>query len=47
MASDRTRVFVLGGELSLGVLVDEAKPIHALDTSVYFLLSFHLDSPQD
>jgi hypothetical protein len=35
-ASDGRRVFVLGGELSPGVEVDEAKPIHILDTSMYF-----------
>ncbi|KAF8492379.1 hypothetical protein F5888DRAFT_910078 [Russula emetica] len=37
MASDGTRVFVLGGELSPGAQVDEAKLIHVLDTSMYFL----------
>jgi len=35
MACDGTRVFVLGGNLSS---VDEAKLIHVLDTSMYFLL---------
>ncbi len=37
MATDGTRVFVLGGASSTGVQVDEAKPIHVLDTSMYFL----------
>ncbi len=37
MASDGTRVFVLGGGLSPGVPVHEAKPIHVLDTRTYFL----------
>ena len=37
MACDGTRVFVLGGELSPGAQVDEAKLIHVLDTSMYFL----------
>ena len=37
MASDGRRVFVLGGGLSLGKKVDEAKLIHVLDTSMYFL----------
>jgi hypothetical protein len=36
MASDGSQVFVLGGALSLDILVDEAKPIHVLDTSMYF-----------
>ncbi|KAF8492375.1 hypothetical protein F5888DRAFT_1806813 [Russula emetica] len=34
MASDGTRVFVLGGELSPGAQVDEAKLIHVLDTKL-------------
>ena len=46
MASDGRRIFVLGGALSPGAQVDEAKLIHVLDTSTYFLLSFHLDSLQ-
>ncbi len=36
MASDGTRVFVLGGALSLTAQVDEDKPIHVLDTSMCF-----------
>jgi hypothetical protein len=36
-ACDGRRVFVLGGELSPDVQVDEAKLIHVLDTSMYFL----------
>ena len=36
MASDGGRIFVLGGDLSCGQ-VDEAKLIHVLDTSMYFL----------
>ncbi len=35
MASVGTRVFVLGGR-SGSKPVDEAKPIHVLDTSMYF-----------
>ena len=46
MACDGRRVFVLGGDLSPGAQVDEAKLIHALDTGMYFALSFHLDSFQ-
>jgi hypothetical protein len=46
MASHGTRVFVLGGESSAGPQADEAMLIHVLDTSTYFLLSFHLDSLQ-
>ena len=37
MASDGGGVSVLGGELLPGAQVDEAKPIHVLDTSMYFL----------
>ncbi len=37
MASDGTRVFVLGGASSPHRAVDEAKLIHVLDTSMYFL----------
>ncbi len=42
MASDGTRVFVLGGALSIGVPVDDVKPIHVLDTGMYilFVISF-------
>jgi hypothetical protein len=36
MACDGTRVFVLGGALSLGAMADETQPIHVLDTSMYF-----------
>ncbi|KAF8499855.1 hypothetical protein F5888DRAFT_1888794 [Russula emetica] len=36
MACDGTRVFVLGGTLSRGAQVDEAKLIHVLDTTVKF-----------
>ena len=46
MASDGRRVFVLGGELSPSTQVDEARLIYVLDTSMYFHLSFHLDSLQ-
>ena len=38
MASDGRRVFVLGGTLSPGAQEDEAKLIHVLDTSMYFLV---------
>ncbi|KAI0283592.1 hypothetical protein BGY98DRAFT_1183841 [Russula aff. rugulosa BPL654] len=34
MACDGTRVFVLGGRLSPGAQVDDAKPIHILDTKL-------------
>jgi hypothetical protein len=37
MACDGTRVFVLGGALSPGTQVNEAKLIHVLDTSKHFL----------
>ena len=37
MASDGGCVFVLGGKLSADAQVDEAKLIHVLDTSMYFL----------
>ncbi len=37
MASDGTRVFVLGGASSAGIPVYETKPIHVLNTSRYFL----------
>ena len=46
MASNGARVFVLGGESSAGAQADEAALIHVLDTSMFFLLSFRLDSPQ-
>ena len=36
-ANDSRRVFVLGGESSPDVQADEAKLIHVLDTSMYFL----------
>ncbi len=44
MASDGTRVFVLGG-FSSGVPVDEAKPVHVLDTSMYFLFVMSFGRP--
>ena len=45
--SDGRRVFVLGGELSPDVQVDEAKLIHVLDTSMYFIsVIFYLDNVQ-
>ena len=37
MASDGRRVFVIGGALSRGAQADDTKPIHVLDTSMYFL----------
>ena len=40
MACDGTRVFVLGGKLSPGAQLNEAKPIYFLDTSMYFLCHF-------
>jgi len=42
MACDGTRVFVLGGVLSPGVQADEIKPIHVLDTRIYFLFVISL-----
>ncbi|KAF8499863.1 hypothetical protein F5888DRAFT_1611199 [Russula emetica] len=47
MACDGTRVFVLGGELSpfAQVEVDEAKLIHVLDTSMYFLFVILFGQP--
>ncbi|KAF8499070.1 hypothetical protein F5888DRAFT_1611375 [Russula emetica] len=45
MACDGTRVFVLGGELSLAAQVDEAKLIHVLDTSMYFLFVISFGQP--
>ncbi|KAF8499880.1 hypothetical protein F5888DRAFT_1611052 [Russula emetica] len=47
MACDGTRVFVLGGELSPGAQaeVDEAKLIHVLDTSMYFLFVILFGQP--
>jgi hypothetical protein len=57
MACDGTRVFVVGGALSGGTQVDEAKLIHVLDTSMYSFRHFicsafkpeytgHLDYPE-
>jgi len=46
MASDGRRIFVLGGKFLPGAHADEAKPIHVLDTGMYILFSFHLDSLQ-
>ncbi|KAF8492381.1 hypothetical protein F5888DRAFT_1618986 [Russula emetica] len=45
MACDGTRVFVLGGMLSRGAQVDEAKLIHVLDTSMYFLFVISFGQP--
>jgi hypothetical protein len=45
MASDGRRVFVLGGKLPRGAQVDEAKLIHVLDTSVYFLFIISFGQP--
>ena len=36
MASDGRRIFVLGGRLSSGAQVEDAKLTHVLDTSMYF-----------
>jgi hypothetical protein len=46
MASDETRVFVFGG-VSLGVQSDGSSLFHGFDTSMYFLLSFQLNSLYD
>jgi hypothetical protein len=43
MASDGTRVFVLGGN-SKGARVDEISLIHVFDTSMYVRLVIYLDS---
>ena len=43
MASNGTRVFVLGGESSTGTAMDEAALIHVLDTSTCSLFPFRLD----
>jgi hypothetical protein len=45
MASDGRRVFVLGGELPSGAQADEAKLIHVLDTSMYFLFVIPFGQP--
>jgi hypothetical protein len=45
MASDGRRVFVLGGKLSPGAQVDEAKLIYVLDTSMYFLFVISFGQP--
>ncbi|KAF8499857.1 hypothetical protein F5888DRAFT_1921663 [Russula emetica] len=45
MACDGTRVIVLGGQLSPGEQVDEAKLIHVLDTSMYFLFVISFGQP--
>ena len=45
MASDGTRVFVLGGRLSVSEPADEATLIHVVDTSTYFRFC-HLDGLQ-
>jgi hypothetical protein len=42
MACDGTRVFVLGGILSPDAQVNETKPIHVLDTRMYFLFVISL-----
>lgn len=44
MASHGTWVFLLGGESSADPQADETMLIYVLDTSSYFLLSFHLGS---
>jgi N-acetylneuraminic acid mutarotase len=41
MASNGTRVFVLGGESSAGTQADETALLHVLDTSMCFILFFH------
>ncbi len=47
MASDGTRVFVLGGLLSSAdAQADETEHIHVLDTSMYFLV-ISFGRPQD
>ena len=45
MASDGRRVFVLGGALSADAQENEAKLIHVLDTSMYFLFIISFGQP--
>ena len=45
MASDGRRVFVLGGALSADAQENEAKLIHVLDTSMYFLFVISFGEP--
>jgi hypothetical protein len=47
MASNGTRIFVLGGESSAGAQADEAALIHVLDTSTHFYFYLFLGSLQD
>jgi hypothetical protein len=47
MACDWTHVFVLGGYLSLGARVDEAKLIHVLNTIMYFPLVISFGQPSN
>jgi hypothetical protein len=42
MALNGTRVFVLGGESSVGTRPDESALIHVLDTSTYVILFFFI-----
>ena len=39
MASDGTRIFLLGGALSTGAKANESELLYVLDTSMYFLLT--------
>jgi hypothetical protein len=43
MASDGTRIFVLGGKSST---MDESALIHVFDTSMYFIFVIYLDKVQ-
>jgi len=43
MASDGTRVFLLGGRADCAG-ADETSLVHVFDTSMYMFLTFYLDS---
>jgi hypothetical protein len=45
MASDGTRVFILGGISSLGAQVDEITITHVFDTSTYLLFVISFEQP--
>jgi len=45
MASDGKHVFLLGGESPPGTQTDEAKLIHVLDTSMYYIFFISFGQP--
>ena len=45
MISNGTRLFMLGGKSEANAPADEIEVIHVLETSMYFLLSFHRQPP--